>query len=400
MNNTIRQQRKPENKSVPHIHNQNGFALIAVLAVLFLVTLVALSAFSTSDTDRRIASNNLRSSQAFYAAEAGINRACGMLYDSLWRTGFADASVGNAAYSVQVFDSLIQPGLRDSLILRSTGRADGSESVIEVRMAKKRGVVFRQAVYGDSSVRIGGNALIDAYNSDSGSYSPCGMGGDVGSNGLIHVAGDAVIYGDVRTADTTTVNGNMTIYGTTDNSAPAVTLEPITQADLDNAKWNNNVSSGMTLYGGATYSSGTYALSASGSTSQITLTSGIYFFSSISLTSGAQLIIPPDQKVVIFMTSSLNASGGSIVNTTTKPANLQIYSTGPNVDITGSSTIYAAIYAPNAAIKVSGSGMVYGSLVGKSIQDAGNGTVHYDRALEKLESPLKPKYKAVNWRVL
>ncbi|MCI0595205.1 MAG: hypothetical protein L0Z48_01530, partial [candidate division Zixibacteria bacterium] len=212
--------------------------------------------------------------------------------------------------------------------------------------------------------------------------------------------GNADVYGNVTTADTIITNGSMIIHGTTDNSASTTDLEPITQADLDYAKWNSDVSTGMTLSGGATYNSGTYTLSASGSTAQITMTSGIYFFSSISLTSGAKLVIPAGQEVIIFMTGTMNAAGGTIVNTNAIPADLQIYSTGPTIDITGSATIYAAIYAPNAEIKVSGGGTVFGSLVGKSVKDAGNGTVHFDRALLDLESPLKAKYKAVAWQVL
>lgn len=379
--------------------NEGGFALLTVLCILFLITLMALGAFSTSDSDRAIASNNTYNNQAYYAAEAGINRALGMLYDSTWRAGFANAAIGRTNYSVQVVDSLTQPGLKDSLLLVATGHANGSESVINVLLAKKRSTVFRRAVYGDSAVDIGGNALVDAYNSDSGAYAPGGMGGDVGSDGLIHVGGSATVYGNVGTQDTVVVNGSTMVYGTTDNSAPTVNLDPITQADLDYAKWNSKVSTGMTLSGGAAYNSGTYALSASGSTAQITLTSGIYYFSSVSLTSGAKLVIPADQKVAIFMIGTLNAAGGTIANTSAKPANLQVYSVGPTIDITGSSTIYAAIYAPNAAIKVSGGGTVYGSLVGKSIQDAGNGTVHFDRSLLNQQTPLKAKYTAVAWLV-
>lgn len=382
------------------VRDQQGFALIVVLSILFLVTMVTLAAFSTSETDRAIASNHVYSNQSYYAAEAGINRALGMLYDSTWRAGFTNAPLGHTKYSVLVKDSSAWPTLKDSLLLIATGTADRSQSVIEVLVAKKREKVFRKAVFGDSAVNIAGNALVDAYNSDSAAYAPGGMGGNVGSDGLITVGGNAVVYGNVGTPETTTVKGSMTIYGTVDNSASTVTLEPITQADLDYAKWNSCVASGLTLTGGATYNSGTCALSASSSTARITMTTGIYFFSSISLTSGAELVIPSDQKVVIYMTGSLSTAGGTITNTSAKPANLQIYSTGLTIDITGSSTIYSAIYAPNAAIKVSGGGVVYGSLVGNTILDAGNGTVHYDRALEKLPSPLKPKYQAVAWKVL
>ncbi len=384
------------------LKHQQGFAFIVVLSILFLVTDLALVSFSASDTDRKISVNYFQTTKAYYTAEAGIIRALGMLYDSTWRAGFTNVPIGPTSYSVQVIDSLNPSGsgLKDSLLLVATGRADGSESVIHVFLAKKRSTVFRRAMFGDSAVDIVGNALVDGYNSDSGSYAPGGMGGDVGSDGLIHVGGDATIYGNVSTADTVITNGSMTIYGTADNSASTVNLEPITQADLDYAKWNSDVSTGMTLSGGATYNSGTYALSASGSTAQITMTSGIYFFSNISLTSGAKLVIPADQKVVIFMTGSLNAAGGTIANTSAKPENLQLYSTGLTIDITGSATIYSAIYAPNAEIKVSGGGTVFGSLVGKSVKDAGSGTVHFDRALLDLESPLKAKYRVVAWHVL
>ncbi|MCI0596429.1 MAG: PilX N-terminal domain-containing pilus assembly protein, partial [candidate division Zixibacteria bacterium] len=115
--------------------DEGGFALITVLGILLLVTLLALGAFNTSDTDRAIASNNTHNNQAFYAAEAGINRALGMLYDSTWRAGFTDAAIGHTSYTVVVKDSSDEPGLKDSLILIATGIADKSESVIEVLLA-------------------------------------------------------------------------------------------------------------------------------------------------------------------------------------------------------------------------------------------------------------------------
>ena len=402
MNNSKEYLQRERFEVLKRLQDEGGFALITVLGILLLVTLLALGSFGTSDTDRAIASNNAYNNHAFYAAEAGINRALGMLYDSTWRAGFTNAAIGRTSYSVEVVDSSDSAGvgLKDSLLLVATGRANGSESVIRVLLAKKRSTVFRRAVYGDSAVDIVGNALVDAYNSDSGAYAPGGMGGDVGSDGLIHVGGNADVYGNVATADTIITNGSMTIRGTTNNSASTTDLEPITQADLDYAKWNSAVSTGMTLSGGASYNTGTKALSASGSTAQITMNTGIYYFSSISLTSGAKLVIPADQKVVIFMIGTLNAAGGTIANTSSKPENLQIYSTGLTIDITGSATIYSSIYAPNAEIKVSGGGTVFGSLVGKSVKDAGNGTVHFDRALLDLESPLKAKYRVVAWQVL
>jgi hypothetical protein len=84
------------------------------------------------------------------------------------------------------------------------------------------------------------------------------------------------------------------------------------------------------------------------------------------------------------------------VNNTLKPENLQIYSTGQSVYLTGDATLYA----PNAEIKVNGNSTIYGSVIGKSVYVNGNGGIHYDRALQKVGYPGKGKYQRVAWKVL
>lgn len=385
--------------------SEAGFALIVVLGILLLVTGLALVAFNTSDTDRQIASNNLGGARAYYAAEAGIIRSNAMLADSLWRDGFSNVSIGNATYSVQVVDSNTPNyhALKDSLLLRSTGSAPGSQSRIDVLLAKYHaGRMFKWAAFGDTSVHIAGNAEIDAFNSDSGAYVPGGMGGNVGSNGYIYINGsNAIIDGNVGTPDTVIKNAGAIVNGTIDNNAAQTTLDPISQDELNYAWSHNSAPAGLTLTGGATYDSVSKALSASGGATAVTINvSGIYCFSSITFTSSSQLILAPGVKAVIYMSGNLNAAGGTIVNTTAKAENLQIYSTGSLISVTGNASLYAAVYAPNASIIINGNGGATGSFVGKSVLNAGNGAVHYDRALRKIKRPYNPSYVQVAWHVL
>lgn len=392
---------------------QKGFALIVVLALLFLITAVALVAFSTSNNDRQISSNNLRSSQAYYAAEAGVSRALSMFNDSLWRAGFNDDSIGRAHYSVHVTDSLTNPALKDSLMLRSTGHADGSESQIEVLMARKRNPIFRWGAFGDDTVKMGDEAMLDSYDSDSGTYAAQAVNGpddegnmyagwvEVGSNGEINLKDKTQIHGNVGTPDTIIQQGNdVDIYGTASSSAPTVTLEPITDGEINLARLNSDAQTGLTLSGVASYDPATKSLSAAGGGSQIVISSGLYYFSNVNLSSNSQLVLPPGAKVVIYVTGNLDASDGSLVNNSQKPENLQIYSTGNTVDIRGSSVFYGAVYAPNAEIRVANGGAVYGSLIGRELNNEQGGKIHFDRSLLKLESPLKSKYKAVAWQAL
>ena len=138
---------------------QQGFAFVVVLGILLLVTGLALVSFSTSDTDRQISSNNLGNTQAFYAAEAGVNRSLGMFTDSLWRAGYYRVLVKDGYkgyYTVDVRDSFDNPALKDSLFLVSTGKSDGTESVIEVLLRPVRYREFKWAAFGDTAVKITG----------------------------------------------------------------------------------------------------------------------------------------------------------------------------------------------------------------------------------------------------
>jgi len=403
-------------KAQTGLTGQNGFAIIVVLSVLFLVTGVALLAFSTSDTDRKIAGNNLDNTQAYYSAEAGIAYAMANLSaDTLWRAGFNNDTVGNASYSVQVIDSTIpgQSKLQDSLILHATGFADGAKSEIEVLLGRPRIKTFRYAAFGDTAFKFGGNGMTDSYNSDSGTYlgqrvnGPDdggnmfgGSSGDVSSNGKLNIGGGTQIHGNASSYDTVIVTNSSRVYGTTNSNAPRIYLPPITQQELDYAKANSNVAKGMKLTGKATYDPKTYSLDVGGAASNATLGTGVYYFSDIKLGSGAQLTIAPGADVTIYMTGDLDATSGIIVNNTQKADHLQIYCAGANLSLSGGTGAYQAIYAPNANINISGGSDLWGAVIGKSLASIGGSKFHFDRALLKLDRTERDKYKRVAWHVL
>ncbi len=398
---------------------QDGFALIVILGVLLLVSGLALMAFNTSDTDRQISSNNLGTSRAFYSAEAGVECATVRLADSTWRAGFYRALVKDgysSYYTVKVLDSFDIPALKDSLIVSSIGQDNRNQSRIDVLMAKTRNRLFRYGAFGDSALYMGGNAMIDSYNSDSGSYAAQALngpdssgnmysktGGDVGSNGTITVAGNTQVHGDAGTPDTViTLGGNVDVYGTNSSNEPTNTIEPITQGEMDYARAVSNAPAGLIITGGgSSYNSSTKALTVTGGTGSVTFTqSGVYYFSNVYVASRSQFIIPAGVKVIIYMTGNFDALGQSIQNTTLKPENLQIYSTGDSVNFGGGAGSYLSVYAPKARIGLLGSSDVYGSFVGKSFYNAGGAKVHFDEDLMQLEDPLKPKYRQMAWHVL
>ncbi len=393
------------------IGSQSGFALIVVLGVILLVTALAMLSFNTSDTDRKIASNTLDNTRAYYAAEAGIIQSMAMLNDSLWRAGFNNAAVGNTHYTVEVIDSNRNAALKDSVILRSTGIASGSsQSQIDVLMAPFRRPRFKWAVFGDTAVRTGGGCFVDSYNSDSGTYTaqaingPDSKGnmyasnyGDIGSNYTIDLANNSIFHGSVKTPDTVLYGAQTVIDGSVSNSAPTTILPPISSTEMNWAMSSSQAPGGLTLTGTATYDAATKQLSIGNSGGNVTFRSGSYYFSSVSLLGGS-ITIAPGADVTIYTDGTFNASAGTVVNSTLKAANMQIRSTGPSISLSGGSLTYATIYAPTSAITISGSADAFGSFIGKSVKSTGGGKWHFDRALLNLNKGLL--YRKVAWKVL
>ncbi len=67
------------------LKSQHGMAALIALIMVAMLTLLGLAALSTSDDDVTIAGNELQETRAFYAAEAGLEKAAAMLqteYDS------------------------------------------------------------------------------------------------------------------------------------------------------------------------------------------------------------------------------------------------------------------------------------------------------------------------------
>ena len=59
-----------------------------------------------------------------------------------------------------------------------------------------------------------------------------------------------------------------------------------------------------------------------------------------------------------------------------------IYGGTGTVNMTGNSGAAATFYAPNATVNFQGTADLYGSMLGKRIDNVGNGNIHYDRRLQ------------------
>ncbi len=252
--------------------------------------------------------------------------------------------------------------------------------------------VSMPGVIGLDSVLLGGKGtLIDSFDSDAGAYGPANrtstvdlfsnggvavgaarVAGDIRSaTGGVTIDKDGRVTGDVR-AGTTIVNLG-TIGGTATPDSPSPTIAAPAVAACSPFSGSGGLS------GRFTYSPATGNLTVGGGRT-VTLANGSYCFNNVTLSGGSTLAV--GGPVTISIRGVLNASGGSFLNRTLVPANLQVASSYAGVDGVsvsgGSSGAYLSLYAPQTNVTLSGSGAIYGAVLGKSLAVSGGAAIHYD----------------------
>lgn len=371
--------------------SESGIVLIVCVIMLLMLSMIGIISIATSNTESEISGNEMHANEAFYLADAGLERSLGILEDTVeWRYGFYNEQLGHGTYDLVLIDSTTEPYLGDKLLARSTGKVEEVTKSIEAYLKPVYIYPFIYGAYGRDSVHFGGNGMMDSYDSDSGSYASqvsgghAGERGPVGSEGTILLDGQADVYGSASTTPGGEIiyGGGAQVYGDTSTQVDPPELPPITQDELDYAEANNSASTGLTFNGNANYNNGTGALTGAAHAT-ITFTSGIYFFSSVSITGGSEIVIPDGENVVIYVTGNWNSSGGVIINGNHEPSSFQLFSTGDSLYVAGGSENYGTIYAPETNVVVTGGSDFYGAVVGQTFYNGGGTDCHYDEALAR-----------------
>lgn len=229
---------------------------------------------------------------------------------------------------------------------------------------------------GLEGVKINGS-YTDSYNSDEGSYGNGDIGsqGHVCSNESISLLGaGTIVRGDAHPGVRRSISGS----GYATGSMTSLTSPLVKPAvDLGNVA---TVNSNSSLPKSVLDKNGSFELS---SKQNFSMPPGTYYFSSFKL--GSQSTLTINSKVTIYCTGNLDASGGAISNTTELPANCQLYVTGSNAKLSGSSQFFGVLYAPGADIKREGNSDFFGVAIGKTLESSGNGGLHYDESLGYLD---------------
>jgi Tfp pilus assembly protein PilX len=276
---------------------------------------------------------------------------------------------------------------------------------------------------GCGAVTLGGGASTDSFSSANGAYSnsnSSNTGGDVGSNGNTLAKGSSQIGGSVGSPVTPAVQGACPATLTTTGGAgmisdaghlnqlltfPPVVIPTPTIANTTGPSYSQSKQPPNPL------PPGNYGDISLSSHMNLTLNSGVYNVTSLSVTGQATITINGAVTLNIVSTSNtspLDLEGGGFSNTSGIASNFQINYAGPtgcsvnpcgSVKVAGGQNAYMVLDAPNTAVTLVGNSDFYGAVVGNQIDASGGARFHYDRNT-KSPVPSNSYYSLISFRDL
>ena len=184
------------------VRNERGIALVVAILALVVIGAIVAGTFFISTVEQRTSFNTVQTTQAFEAAEAGIQSGTAN-WDVTWNslpTGSYGATLsGTFSGSGASYTYKVQRLNQELFLLTSTGTRQGATQTLAsvIRLVTTQ-VNVAAAVTAGGSVDIGGNASIDGRNTTPTSWSSCSTAPDMAG---------------IRSSGAITQNGNPDIQG-------------------------------------------------------------------------------------------------------------------------------------------------------------------------------------------
>lgn len=405
---------------------------LLVTASLMFFGLLYLNFFRSERTLAQRAEHNIIIDSA---ADAGIDTAISSIRQNYKWKGNAfpqsdtiTLTASNALFDMVFYDSLSSPQIPDgpystnnsesdtavtgyggqivppySVHVISTGKYNGIQHKKEAIIATSISP-YKYGIFGEDSINLSGNVLIDSFDSSNGPYNSltnAGSNANISTNSIeedaVSLVGSVTVKGDIYigSGGEPSIVVNMTggasntgiINTVQDTETFPILIPPVTvnQGDLVLGGTDSQTLSPpvdpLTGKNIATYSS----LKLTGS-AELTLQSGIYVFTeNIDIAATTKLIIPSTASVEIYAVKNVDIVGGSLINTSQNASNFSIYGGAgtTSVKISGGADAYLFLYAPKATVTISGNEGIYGSIIGENIINTGNPQIHYDEGLKQ-----------------
>lgn len=396
---------------IPPHYNQNtkGAVLVSGLMIMAALMILGVMAMTMTTAEHRIGGNHKIATQSFYAAEAAVKQVVAKLIQStddflakpdakVLGVAGAKPDAANFANDFLYWISNIRYDASNPpswVEIEGRGSVRGTPGMARVRARVEFDTVsylFDRGIFADQGVSIGGTGDVDSYNSCEAPYDPDNPGSNasVGTNAIgedsITLQPQAVINGDAYVGPYGDPEGDISggsITGTTFALEEPKPLYPITDPGGGEPYTLPVSVDDLNL----TIKEGAYRLSDlamdGGDTIHISGDVTLIVDGPIKIGGKAQLIIDKGSSLKLFLNSTVDLGGNSIVNLTSQPKNNLLFGTDTATEIFvhGTPEFYGAIYAPTVDVRGVGTSDFFGGIVAKNITTTGTAGIHQDECL-------------------
>ncbi len=409
---------------------KSGTSLILAFFMILTLSVLGSSIFLRSIAEGRLSQRYYASSQAFWLADAGIQR-------SLWELNYNSCAGFISSTSVACTSCSCGAGSKTlaasitggdyDLTLNSTNtsvtavgsypsRSATNKTTRSVSVTLGGAALYAYGIYAKGAIDINNNALVDSYNSGSGSYGGANIAtnGSVGTNdttsNAIDIGNNATIKGNVSTGSGGTIDAGsgVTITGTqtsTNNRTLSSVTVPSSLTGLTSSGALTLSNNGSTVITAGSYK---YSNISTGNNCTITISGNVSLYltstsSALSTGNNMTFTITSGSNLTLYTDGRLDFSNNSIANANATPSSFQIYSTyssssgSAGVEFDNNGTVYAAVYAPDTDVDLNNNVTFYGAVVGRTVDLANNVNFHYDEALSSITTS-GSSYSASNWQ--
>ena len=378
---------------------RRGMVLPAILFGLVVMSVLATAALRTANDEAASVRSFRESGMALFVADAGLRRTVGNWPTAVSAMSPGDSldlgwqSLSNRGRFRAVIYKVDQGGTQSyAVVVRARGAGNFAGQRTVVAMFAGVPVFSFGGILAGGNVSLSGGSSTDSYNSLNGPYNPltADSAGNIVANGSISLSNTATIIKGSISASGSVTNSQATVTGTSTSSAP------VTQMDTLSCPSGGYTPASQVPSGpGTSYSEVTGVLSlgaVAGVPQNYILAGNSYYFSSLIIGGGSTLTFATTTHTDIYISNTLDTGGGSLVNSSANATKVSIWACGTSSStpwrLTGGTAAFFSVFAPTHDVTVTGAGNLYGAVVSKGYTASGGSSMHYDKALAAVRTPV------------
>lgn len=402
------------NRSKALQSKSKGSVIVLTAIALVVLLIVGMGLLELGAHSRIFAAQRANEISARCAADAGLAKALFEMNEKIKAKPWTDSGLPNALnemlpnsdaiYSYTTTTSIVDGN--NVYTVESIGKSGNATKQVTCTLDVEG--LFEYAIFAQGNILLRQGTTVDWYNFDADD-PPLQLGTNSTQAGAIIAKTGVTINGDVLVGaggNPSTVVSSLSEAAITGCSYPLIeaqTLPLITvPAYLQSLPSQGSITTSKTITSSGKYDS--INLLGNGQSDTVTIDSVVelYVIGDVRLGQGDVLQINPNASLTLYLGGNLLVDNDSTINNVAKdPHKLKIYGLAgcQSIDFKAKSTIYGAIYAPNAAIHSYNSAEIYGSLIGKSfVQDVFAG-FHYDASLREVSAnEIGVRFVVKQWR--